>query len=53
MSPRRREAPVANPIVEREMQELHAILETMEAEKRRAPNVGDVNEVESEEVEVK
>jgi hypothetical protein len=49
MPPRRRgEAPLANRVVEREMRELHARLETMEAEQRREPNAGDV----SEEVEV-
>jgi hypothetical protein len=52
MSPRRREAPLANHVVEREMRELHSRLETMEAMQRRTPDVGDVSEAESEEVEV-
>jgi hypothetical protein len=53
MPPRRRgEAPLANRVVEREMRELHARLETMEATQRRAPDVGDVSDAESEEVEV-
>jgi hypothetical protein len=52
MSPRRREAPLANHVVEREMLELRARLETMEATQRRAPDIGDVSEAESEEVEV-
>jgi hypothetical protein len=34
------------------MLELHAILETMEATQRRAPDVGDVSDEESEEIEV-
>jgi len=53
MLPRRRgEAPLANRAVEREMLELHARLETMEATQRRAPDVGDVSDAESEEIEV-
>ena len=52
MPPRRREGPLANHFVEREMRELHARLETMEAAQRREPDVGDVIEEESEEVEV-
>jgi hypothetical protein len=34
------------------MQELHTQLETMETTQRRVPNVGDVSDAESEEVEV-
>jgi hypothetical protein len=52
MPPRRREPPLANRVVEREMRELRARLETMEATQRRAPDVGDVSDAESEEVEV-
>jgi hypothetical protein len=47
------EPPLANRVVERDMQELHARLEAMEAMHRRTPNAGDINNVESEEVEVK
>jgi hypothetical protein len=52
MQPRRQEAPLSNRVVEREMRELHARLETMEAVQRRETNAGDVSEEESEEVEV-
>jgi hypothetical protein len=52
MPPRRREMPLANRAVEREMRELHARSETMEEAQRRAPDIGDVSDVESEEVEV-
>jgi hypothetical protein len=53
MSPRRRgEAPLSNCVVEREMRELRARLETMEEAQRRAPDIGDVIDAESEEVEV-
>jgi glucose-6-phosphate isomerase len=53
MLPRRQgEAPLTNRVVEREMRELHARLETMEATQRRAPNVRDVSDAESEEIEV-
>jgi hypothetical protein len=45
------EPPLANRAVEREMRELHARLEVMEAAQRRAPDVGDINDAESEEVE--
>ena len=46
------EQPLANWVVEREMRELCAILEAMEAVQRRAPDVGDISNAESEEVEV-
>jgi hypothetical protein len=36
----------------KEMRELRAILEAMEAVQRRAPDAGDINDAESEEVEV-
>jgi hypothetical protein len=38
--------------MEREMREIRAILEAMEATHRRAPDVGDISDAESEEVEV-
>jgi hypothetical protein len=53
MPPRRRELPLANRVVEREMRELRAQLETMEAAQRRAPDVGDVSDAKSEEVRLK
>jgi hypothetical protein len=53
MPPRRRvEPPIANRDVEREMREIHVRLEVMEATPRRTPDVGDVSEAESEEIEV-
>jgi hypothetical protein len=53
MPPRRRaERPVENPVVEREMRELRARLDAMETTQRRAPDVGDVSDAESEEMEV-
>jgi hypothetical protein len=53
MPPRRHvEPPISNRIVEREMRELRARLEVMEATQRRAPDVGDISEEESEEIEV-
>jgi hypothetical protein len=53
MSPRRRvERPIANPVVEREMRELRARLDAMETTQRKAPDVGDVIDAESEDVEV-
>jgi hypothetical protein len=52
MLPRRRDLPLANHVVEREMREFHARMEAMEATQRRAPDVGDVSDAESEEVEV-
>ena len=45
------EPPLANRAIEREMQELHARLEAMEAVQRRAPDAGDINNAESEEIE--
>jgi hypothetical protein len=44
--------PIANRVVGREMRELHARLEAMEAMQRRTPVAEDVSDVESEEVEV-
>jgi hypothetical protein len=53
MPPRRhRDRPVENPTMEEEMRRLCARLDAMETTQRRAPNVGDISEVESEEVEV-
>jgi hypothetical protein len=46
------EPPLANRIVEREMRELRARLEAMEAVQRRAPDAGDISDAESEEIEV-
>ena len=43
--------PVANRVMEREMRELRARLDSMETTQRRAPDVGDVSEAEMEEVE--
>jgi L-ribulose-5-phosphate 3-epimerase UlaE len=52
MPPRRQvEAPLSNRVVERKMRELRARLEVMEAAKRRAPDVGNISDVESESVE--
>jgi hypothetical protein len=44
--------PLANRDVEREMRELRARLEAMEATQRRAPDAGDIRDAKSEEVEV-
>jgi uncharacterized sporulation protein YeaH/YhbH (DUF444 family) len=46
------EQPLANRAIEREMRELHARLEAMEAAQRRAPDAGYISDAESEEVEV-
>jgi hypothetical protein len=46
------EPPLSNRAMEREMRELHARLEAMEAAQRRAPDAGDISDAESEEVEV-
>jgi hypothetical protein len=46
------ETPLANHVVEREMRELCSRLEAMDAVHRRAPNVGDISDVESEEIDV-
>jgi hypothetical protein len=43
------EPPLANRAVEREMRELHAILEVMEAMQRSTPDAGDVSDAKSEE----
>jgi hypothetical protein len=43
---------LANRVVEREMRELHARLEAMEAAQRRALDVGDISDAESEEIKV-
>jgi hypothetical protein len=54
MFPRRRAEPhVENRAMEREMRELCARLDAMETAQRRAHDVGDVNDAENEEVEVK
>jgi hypothetical protein len=51
MSPRiRGEKPLANRSIEREMRETRAILEVMEAARRREPDTGDISDAESEEV---
>jgi hypothetical protein len=46
------EPPIENCVVEREMRDLRAILEVMEAAHRISQDVGDINEVESGEIEV-
>ena len=52
ISPRKRiDPPVANRVMEREMRELRARLDSMETTQRRALDVGDVSEAEMEEVE--
>jgi hypothetical protein len=49
MPPRRcRDRPIANPTMEEEMRRLRARIEAMETGKIRAPNVGDINDAESE-----
>ena len=48
---KREETPLANCVVEREMQDLRVRLEAMEATQRRASNAGYVSDVESEDVE--
>jgi hypothetical protein len=53
MPPRRCVEPhLANCVVEREMRELRARLEVMEATQMRAPDAGDISDAKSEEVEV-
>jgi hypothetical protein len=53
MLPRRHLEPlVANRAMESEMRELRARLDAMETTQRRAPDVGDVIDVENEELEV-
>jgi hypothetical protein len=52
LSPRRhKERPVVNVAMEEEMIQLRARLDAMETTQRRALDVGDVDEVESEDVE--
>jgi hypothetical protein len=52
MPPRRcRERPVANATMEEEMRKLHASMDVMGKTKRRALEVGDVSEDESEDIE--
>jgi hypothetical protein len=48
MPPRRREIPIPNPAVEREMCELHARLDSIETTQRQIVDVGDIIKVESE-----
>jgi hypothetical protein len=47
------EPPLSNRAMEREMREIRARLEVMEVAQRRAPDVVDVSNAESEEVEAK
>jgi hypothetical protein len=48
MSSRRRDRPMPDPIVEREMCELHARLDAMEMVQRRIVDAGDINKANSE-----
>jgi hypothetical protein len=48
MPPRRRDRPMPNPAVEREMRELRARLDAMETKQRHTVDVGDIREAESE-----
>jgi hypothetical protein len=48
MPPRRRERPMPDPTVEREMRELHARLDVMEIAQRHTVDARDVNEAERE-----
>jgi hypothetical protein len=48
MPPRRRDRPIPDPAVEREMCELRARLDVMETSQRCIVDVGDINEAESE-----
>jgi hypothetical protein len=49
MSPRRNpKIPMPDPIVEREMRELHALLDAMETVQRQTPDTGDISEAKSE-----
>ena len=53
MSPRiRQERPMSDPVVEREMRELHTRLDAMETSQRKAHDFGDVSDAENKEVEV-
>jgi hypothetical protein len=49
---RRGEPPLTNHVVKREMRELHARLEAMEATQRREPDAVDVSDADSTDVEV-
>jgi hypothetical protein len=48
MPPRRRDMPMPDPTVEREMRELCARLDAMETTQRHTVDAGDINEAESE-----
>jgi hypothetical protein len=48
MPPRRRDRPMPDLAVEREMRELRARLDAMETSQRHAVNVGDISEAASE-----
>jgi hypothetical protein len=48
MPPRRRDRPLPDPTVEREMSELRARLDAMETKQRHTVDAGDINEAESE-----
>jgi hypothetical protein len=48
MPPRRRDRPMLDPAVEREMRELCARIDAMETAQRHTVDVGDINEVEIE-----
>jgi hypothetical protein len=48
MSPRRRDRPMHDPAVEREMRELHARLDAMETAQRHTVDTGDISEAENE-----
>jgi hypothetical protein len=54
MPPRRHiDRPMINATMEEEMRQLCARLDSMEIMQRRAPNAGDINESENEDVEAK
>jgi hypothetical protein len=48
MPPRRRDRPMPDPAVEREMRELRARLDAMETAQRRTVDAGDISEADSE-----
>jgi hypothetical protein len=48
MPPRRRDRPMPDPAVEREMRELRARLDAMETAQRRTVDTGDISEADSE-----
>jgi hypothetical protein len=48
MPSRRRDRPMPNPAVEREMRELHARLDAMETTQRHTVEIGDISEIDSE-----